>query len=201
MNASLDQVLECVHGAVLQLSYRWKIYCQLFDSGAENIALLNSSGGNLFELFQRLVLDDAILALARLTDPASSGKTRENASIKLLVSTAKPVLPPDVVAECEAALTRLDAHVLNLRVHRDKALAHTDLEHSLHVHLLPQITYDELEAAMNESRAILNVVRLALFHQTCSYDVIVPFGRSGTDLLSLLKRAHGSSNDAAGDEG
>jgi len=55
MSAIVEPIFECVNQHVVQLTYRWKIYCQLFDSGPENIALLNASGGNVFLLFQSLV--------------------------------------------------------------------------------------------------------------------------------------------------
>jgi AbiU2 len=189
MSISLS-VFNCVNKHVIQLSYRWKIYCQLFDSGPENIALLNLSGKEVFKLFQRLVLDDTILALSRLTDPPSSGKDKDNANIKYILVHATDKLSSNVSTELNITLARLEGHVKNLRVHRDKALAHADLKHELQVEALPQITYDELESAMHECRTLMSKVGSVLFKQTSCYDVIVPFGSGGYDLLSILNKAH-----------
>jgi|GEM_PF-1841691 len=190
MSAKLESVFECVNQHVVQLSYRWKIFCQLFDSGSENISLLNASGGNVFNLFQCLILDDAILALSRFTDPASSGKNRNNANIRHLFKLSEGSLNSDVIVEINAALERLDAHMQSLRAYRNKALAHADLQHSLQEAVPSRITYDELEGAMEECRNIMRKLRENLFKRTPRYDVIIPYGRSGSDLLKHLWKAH-----------
>jgi hypothetical protein len=189
MNTHLEQTFECVNQFVIQLSFRWKIYCQLFDSGPDNIALLNANGAEVFSLFQKLALDDAILALSRLTDPASSGKNKDNANIRYLLKTATPCLNQNVNAELQATLVRLESHVQSLRIHRSKALAHADLQHALQFEVLPPVLYDELEGAMRECHNLMSKLGLALFSRTCCYDVIIPFGRSGFDLLECLRRA------------
>ena len=75
-----EQLLESLENDYIQLRYRWEIFLQLYDSGEENIALLNSSGSNVFQLFQKLIIDDTMLSLCRLSDPErSAGK--ENASV------------------------------------------------------------------------------------------------------------------------
>lgn len=192
MAATLESVFECVNRSVIQLSFRWKIFCQLFDSGPDNIALLNASGAEVFGLFQRLALDDVIMALSRLTDPASSGRNKsdENANIKYLLQNATDSLDQDTNAELQASLARLEDHVKNLRVHRNKALAHADLRHTLNPDALPQVLYDDLEGAMKECRNLMGKLGKLLFACTCTYEVIIPFGRSGSDLLSLLRKAH-----------
>jgi len=194
MSISLESVFNCVNKNVIKLSYRWKIYCQLFDSGNENIALLNSSGREVFKLFQQLVLDDTILALSRLTDPPSSGKDKDNANIKHILDLAGGSLSSSASTELNTTLARLEVHVQNLRVHRDKALAHSDVKHELQVEVLPPITYDELESAMRECRTLMSKLGSELFKQTSCYDVIVPFGSGGNDLLALLSKAHALHN-------
>lgn len=192
MTATLESVFECVNQSVIQLTFRWKIFCQLFDSGSDNIALLNASGAEVFGLFQRLVLGDVIMALSRLTDPASSGRNKsdENANIKYLLLNATDYVDQDTNAELQASLARLEDHVKNLRVHRNKALAHADLWHTLEPDTLPQVLYDDLEGAMKECRNLMSKLGKLLFARTCSYEVIIPFGRSGSDLLSYLRKAH-----------
>jgi hypothetical protein len=192
MSATLESVFECVNRSVIQVSFRWKIFCQLFDSGPENIALLNASGAEVFYLFQRLALDDVIMALSRLTDPAYSGKKKsdENANIKYLLQNAAKLLDQDTNDELQASLTRLEGHVEGLRVHRNKALAHADLQHTLQPDALPQVLYGDLEGAMKECRNLMSKLGKLLFARTCSYEVIIAFGRSGSDLLSHLRAAH-----------
>lgn len=192
MPAALESVFECVNNSVIQISFRWKIYCQLFDSGSDNMTLLNASGAEVFKLFQRLALDDVMLALSRLTDPAYSGrnKSHENASIDHLIQKAATSLDQNTLDQLHRSFEHLENHVRDALIHRDKALAHSDLHHSLQPDALPRVLYDDLEGAMKECRYLMSTLGRSLFARTCSYEVIIPFGRSGSDLLSLLRRAH-----------
>jgi hypothetical protein len=137
---AFETAFEAIDNSIQQVFTRWKVYAQLFDSGEENVALLNSSGSYVFFLLQRLLLDDTILALSRLTDPPASAG-RKNASIRYLVQAAVPTLAREVAADVNASLAELESHVANARVHRNKAVAHADLQHSLGKASLPDISY------------------------------------------------------------
>jgi len=196
-NSDLENLLNAVNKQVIQLSYRWKIFCQLFDSGQDNIELLNKSGSNVFELFQRLVLDDAMISLSRLTDPEKSSGN-ENASVRNLLEKAKSHLKISTVTEVEAQITELDNYVLSIRKHRNKALAHSDLEHALNATALPPVTYDELESAMKTLQAIVNKIASEACRRTTYYDPIIPYGCGGDSLLRALKRCQGTETDNDG---
>ncbi len=75
-----EKILESIENEFIQINYRWKIFCQLYDS-EENVALLNKSGSNVFELLQKLIIYDVISSLCTLPDPAKSAG-KDNASIK-----------------------------------------------------------------------------------------------------------------------
>src|SRR4030042_5336764 len=75
------RILQAIEDEFILLKYHWKIFCQLYGSGPENIELLNKSGSNVFQLLQKLIIDDAMLKLCRLTDPPKSAG-KETASIK-----------------------------------------------------------------------------------------------------------------------
>lgn len=193
-NPDLEDILTAVNNQVVQLSYRWKIFCQLFDSGPDNIELLNKSGSNVFGLFQRLALDDAIISLSRLTDRARSFGN-ENASVRTLLQKAKNRLKQDTITEVEDLINELDNYVRDLRKYRNKALAHADLGHALNATALPPVTYDQLENAMKTVQAIVTKVGSEACRSTTHYDPIIPYGRGGDSLLEILKYSHG--NDAA----
>jgi AbiU2 len=188
-SSELESVLEAVHNQLIELSLRWKIFCQLFDRGPENIELLNKSGSDVFGLFQRLVLDDTILSIGRLTDPEKTSKF-ENASIKNLVAKAKAHLSTAAMNNVEVLVAKLKDQVGNARAYRDKALAHMDLYHASNKSALPPLTYDELENAMKTLREIVSKVASEACQQTIPHEVIIRFGRGGDYLLEILKRGH-----------
>ena len=187
----LEKAINAVNNQLIQISYRWKIFRQLFDSGQENIDLLNKSGSNVFELMQRLILDDVMMTLSRLTDREKSSGG-ENASIKNVVVKARASLSPTTNDDIGDLVIELDTQVTNVRKHRNKVLAHADMTHAMNVSLLPPVTYDELEKALKLLQEILSKVTLEAFKLTIpvDYNVIIPFGCGGKSLLSALKRAH-----------
>lgn len=195
MSISYEQVFESVNLAVTSLTYRWKTYCELFDSGAENLAVLNESGASVFALFQRLLLDDTILALSRLTDPSLSGKEKKNASFRHLLKYADTKVDPKIITEACDILNSLDKRVANARIHRMKALAHSDLRHAVKDEVLPSIKYDDLEESMQMCRDI--ILKMGTSKMYCvSHNTIVPFGKGPSELLSRLQNARGYSGNA-----
>jgi hypothetical protein len=107
---TFEVTFAAIDRSVQQVFARWEIYTQLFDSGEANVALLNASGSYVFFLLQRLLLDDTILALSRLTDPPATGK-KENASIKHLVALVQPSLTSPDASAVDTSLASLEQHV------------------------------------------------------------------------------------------
>ncbi len=188
MNTDLLPLFVSINQEVVQLSYRWKIFLQLFDSGEENLLLLNTNGSNVFQILQELILDNTILTLSRLTDKEKSSG-QENASINNFLAKAKPRLNQISLDELDHTLGRLDSYVQNLRIHRNKAIAHKDMDHAVGARQLPDVTYDDLENSMEELRKIMSKFGKDLFNiQTC-YSVIFKFDQDGVGLLGVLKKA------------
>ena len=188
-----DQLFESIDKCVAKLAYRWKLYGELFDSGQDNIDLLNASSASVFGLLQELMLDDVILTLCRLTDPAASGggKDKENASINQLVKVSRSTADPAIAAEIDASVDRLDKLVKSLKIHRSKAVAHADLQHSLNAETLPSITYDELEGAMKECYNLMGKLGTKSMYRVGGYNPNIKFGEGGLNLLNVLRNTHG----------
>ena len=185
---TFEATFETIDRSVQQIFARWKIYNQLFDSGEENVALLNASGSNVFFLLQRLLLDDTILAISRLTDPPATGKN-DNASITRLAALARPSLAPSVASEVDASLARLAQHVINARRHRDKAIAHADLQHAVDSLALPEIAYGELEGAIQELEKLMLRLGSSSVRRVGGYEPVLAFGTDGNALLQELRKA------------
>lgn len=179
------QFLQAIEDEFLLLKYHWKIFCQLYDSGPGNIELLNKSGSNVFQLFQKLIIDDAILSLCRLTDPSKSAG-KENASIKgyLEKMQANNKINDD---EIKKLLSNLEEPMKNIRTYRHKAMAHSNLSNAMQVEALPQITYNNIETAISLINSILNT--LIGSHYNNDYPHI-PYGCDGNKLLQILAKAH-----------
>lgn len=189
VSSSLEDVFQAVNQQITQLSHRWHIFRQLYDSGQESIDLLNRSGSIVFGLLQKLLIDDAILIISRLTDPGGSS-SQENASVANLLNRARVILNTTDRDKFEKRLGAIRANVKSLRTHRNKAIAHADLEHAASEKALPPLTYDEIENAMTDLCKLMADIARTLFGWTMHHNVIIRFGQGGDTLLRVLARAH-----------
>jgi HEPN superfamily AbiU2-like protein len=185
-------LFQAIEKEFIQLNYRWEIFRQLYDSGQENVDLLNKSGSNVFQLMQKLLLDDVMMCLCRLTDRDKS-MGNENASLKNIYK--KIVLPDLIAEEVSELLTELDKHMKKITTLRNKALSHYDLTHALNTELLPKITYDEIDSSIETIRDILNKISGELLDSSNEYVPMIPFGHDGNKLLKTLRTAHDINKD------
>ncbi len=181
-----DAAFEAIDKSIQQLFAKWKVYGQLFDSGDENVALLNESGRYVFFLLQRLLLDETILALSRLTDKATTAG-QSNASLKYLIQGA--TLTPENSRKVSELLLELEKHVANVRIHRNKAVGHADLEYAVGSKTLPDISYEELELAMTAMQDIMLLLGTSSIRRVGGYEPIIVFGTDGNALLAKLRKA------------
>src|ERR1700730_13659714 len=65
------------------LRSKWREYKELFGKGQERIDLLNFAASNFFFFLNRLLFEDAMLHLCRLTDPPKS-RDRANLSVRAI---------------------------------------------------------------------------------------------------------------------
>ena len=177
-----DNILESIEDEFIQINYRWKIFCQLYDS-EENVALLNKSGSNVFELFQKLLIYDVISSLCTLTDPPRSAR-KDNASIKGYLEKAN--VPSERLDKVNPLMSKLTNEMTNMRIVRNKAMSHRDIDYATKVLRLPDITYDNIENSINILRGIINI----LSNSSEDYIPHIPYGGDGNKLLKLLKKVH-----------
>lgn len=181
-----NNLLTSIEQQFTQINYVWKLFLQLYDSGNENIDLLNKSGSNFFEIVQSLMIYDTMSALCRLTDPASTGKSK-NASISLLLEHFKGDIDDDLLKEYKVIFSEIDEHIENIRITRNKMMSHSDLEHSLKVLPIPKVTYDDIENSISVIRKLLEKIT----GNSTEYTPHIPYGTDGNKLLSVLAKVHG----------
>lgn len=194
--AELEELANTINDAVVQFSYRWQIFHQLYDSGTESIEAMNRRGSNVFQLLQKLIIDDVTLSLARLTDSATVG-SNSNASLPFLLGKSSPYLEQNDFARLDGLLDQLISNVSTIRRHRNKALAHSDLKLVLQTDRLPPLRYDDLESAMETCRSIMADLTSLLFAWSTHYDVLIPYGCDGVTLIEVLKAGNSALDNAA----
>jgi hypothetical protein len=114
--------------AHLQLD--WQNYQSLYGTSPERIDLLSWAAPLFFALLDGILFHDIILAIARITDPATTGKF-ENASLENLLTKLEPHLESDLARQFYKSLSDLSELCKLVRDHRDKIIAHNDLDIAL----------------------------------------------------------------------
>ncbi len=128
MGENLGRVYYELYKEVVWVHARWLEYRKLYAEKG-NLELINRHGGFLFKLIQDALWDETLLHLARLTDPARTGKN-ENLSIRRLVELTMGSEEGTQINEL-ANVVLLKSEFA--REHRNKRLAHHDLNRSIPV--------------------------------------------------------------------
>jgi len=148
-----QQVFEAIDTRVCWLHLLWNTYRQLFGDVAK-VELLNRAAPGWAKVQQDVLLEGVMLGLTRLTDRLETGG-RQNLvleRLKELASKGNVGLSREVDDAVVSAKKACDV----LRKHRDKRLAHPDLEVSLDSSLLPPFSRESIEAALEKVRELMN---------------------------------------------
>lgn len=144
------------------LQQKWSGFRELFGKGDERIELLNTVASNFFYLLHKLMFEDAMLHLCRLTDPATTriraGKRyvlRENLTVMGLADRI-PDIALKIRVEMQARQVKKNCEFAReLRNHR---LVHTDLETFRNGSTRLQIFSKHIEDALGSMRALLSSI-------------------------------------------
>jgi len=152
MGSELAAVYVPLGEALTELHHRWTLFAELYgDLGAVDV--LNRAAPVLFATFRRVIADDMMLQLSKLTDRTEIGRFH-NLTIQRLPEL---VVDTDLRAEVETLVATAVEATANARQHRQKTIAHFDLEVALGnaVEPLPAITRNDLENALHAVTHVL----------------------------------------------
>ncbi len=152
----LGPICYALRDEVTWLHSKWRQYRILFAHSPERIELLNGVAGLFFGMTQRVMWDDVLLHVARLTDPPQSvGK--DNLTLRRL---------PEEIEDCDLRETvdvLIDAMMEKVEFARQlrmRRLAHIDLALALEkpAKPLPESSRQDVESALAAIRGVLNEI-------------------------------------------
>ena len=135
---------------------KWAVFQELFQRSQERLDLLDRTASHFFCSLRKLLFEDAMLHLSRLTDPSVSiGKT--NLTVKRLPAS---ISDPELKASVETAIDDLVKNCEFARDMRNRWLAHTDLKTARreHPHTLPAVMPEDIARALQCLRAVLLLI-------------------------------------------
>ena len=120
---------------------------------------MNKHSPEFFGSLHDILLHDIVLSIGRLTDPASSGKEKDNASLKMLLKRTKNEIGKKAESDLKDALKELSAKSQKIRDLRNKLIAHSDLNIKLGKNEpLPGVSRSEIEDILQLIREIFNLL-------------------------------------------
>jgi hypothetical protein len=210
MPQEVAEVYDFLKKHLVNIHVRWTIYRQLFGADPERIDLLNRFGGVAFGVMQRVMQEEAILALCRISDPAQTGKGKKawvNCTFERLVNLVRDgtttAAEPETMRHLESLLAAINRVRMDYLVEaRNRVLAHLDLETALGkatnrpVILWPARTH--IETFLKAARDLMNAVQGCYEDCETYYGENLAPGKDGNDLISHLADL-AARNDAEGD--
>lgn len=172
-----------------QIKYRWRIHSELFDED-EKVDILNNCGGQVFGIFQGLLVYDTLAAICRLCDPPKSKGSKngqENNSIYNQYEKRKGSLSSANIQEIDIYLSALRDGIKNIKTLRDKSMSHNDLGVAEKTIKLPDVTFGEIDNALNLITKILN----KMFNVSGNYESVTAFGPGVSKLFKVLNAGVG----------
>lgn len=150
-----DELLELISQEAFRLRYAWNNFKALFAGERENVDILNAAGPGVFGMLQRMLFDDAILQISRLTDPATNARQENTTLRRLILATGWDVNEPARYAEFMTKADAVDAACADCRKHRNKRISHRDLAWTTKALSLPEGTMRMVDSAINSIESFI----------------------------------------------
>lgn len=170
LGPKLGPVFHALSDDLAWLQVKWAEYRELFGTSPERIDLLNSAAALFFRILQDTLWEDALLHLARLTDPADMGG-KHNLTIRALPELCEdPTLRSKVSQLVDEALTA----TAFARDWRNRHIGHRDLALALDSTATPlsPASRADVSAALTALHRVFNEITERLFNSTLADDVI-----------------------------
>ena len=182
MGVELGEVYSELWQELWQVHKLWFEYLELFGPNDKRIQLLNDTTPRFFSMIQRLMQEEVILHIARVTDNVTT-ISKKNLTFKALPELVPEELKVDVEQAVTEAVDRSDF----CRDWRHRRLAHRDLAHSLDGSASPlnTATREGISAAINSMDKCLNVT-LSHFEDTETRFHVAPDGIGAHGLIRIL---------------
>lgn len=148
------ELLIFLEGETSRLREQWQMYEALYDYSEERLKLLQKSAPDFFSMVYFLFIDNFILSLCRLGDPAKSyvkgGGQVDNLSLKQLFLRLDRDKQKDLIQKLEPLLSDFIKKSENLEIHRNKRIGHLSLKETMEEakNPYPEISLEAIEETL-----------------------------------------------------
>lgn len=169
-----------LHGIFQNWAMGWVRTNQIHElfGDRQTVKLLNTlTGGGLLGDVQKLMMDDLMLCVTRLTDPQQTGN-KENLTVIRIPSFCDD---PELRSEVQLLVDKAVHAAEPARKYRNQQISHTDLGAEREpAKLVPRATLEEAEKVLNTVHSILDLIQRRMFDAQLHGEVILAPGRAET---------------------
>ena len=193
---TIPELLEEITQDIFRLTYVVDTFRYLYASEKRHVDVLNATSGDFFLMTQRLMFDDAILAISRLTDPAGN-KHQENVSLEqLLAATRWEVTDPPRWRQYRTALDDVETVCKPCRDHRNKRVSHKAVSVLQKTFALPVASLRMIDAPLKAIQEFVREIRISLGDGDLSFEIITLEDHAERLMRHLTNRASQKEPDA-----
>lgn len=173
-------------GEILRTRAKWIYYRQLFMDSERRVKKLSDAGNDFFGELQNILINDLILSLSRLTDPARIGQ-HENLTVALFIERLREESESALAEKLESKFAELSTSVESLRAHRKKRVAHHDLSAVTRPadNPLPPLTLRDMRVAIEVIEAFLSIAHNHFTNGAFLWDELRPMGDANALMVRL----------------
>lgn len=181
------QLYERLKKELLMVAAEFRVYAELF--GPEpNVDLMNRTLPSVMRIIQDALSEAVLLGLSRLGDPARQGN-HQNLTFEALIESTRIDGDASLADSLSARRTRFQQSLHDIRIWRDKSIAHLDRPVGEGLRPLPQITLQMLRTSLDLASEILNVFSQARSRSIVSYESVGFENGSASDLIRRLRES------------
>ena len=188
MPESIKDIFNELKNQVTWVHTKWENYRQVFGTSEKRLRLLDECAHAFFLIIHNALIDDVLMSLSKLTDPAGK-KTKKHLSFEKLQKRVKKNCDHELASELQARLDDLKKKSGVIRTHRDKRLAHLDSEVAMKQGLnLNKISVKMVEEALALAGEYMNAIEGHYYPTEFLYEGGISSPRGdGNDLVAILK--------------
>jgi len=168
LGPALGPLYDALYNEVIWLHAKWQQYRILFAESPDRLKMLNGTAGFFFYMIQKVLWEDTVLHIARLTDPLRSGR-KDNLTLLRLAVVALEV--PAIAPEIPNLVKQAEKDAKFARDWRNRHLAHRDFDLAIDGRATPLsgISREQIERALGSVRAVLNGIECSLLKGKIDY--------------------------------
>jgi hypothetical protein len=193
LGPDLGPLFHALDNEVSWLHAKWKEFRELYAS-SPTVDLLNQTAAFFFRVVQDTLWHDALLQVARLTDPpVTAGKSN------LTLRRLPPALPAgSLQGEVEALVSKTLSEAAFARDWRNRRLAHSDLGLALGgAQPLAEASRQHMETVLSSMRNVMNAVNQHHWNSTTAYEHFLSTDNAEALVyhLRVARKAEAKRND------